>query len=229
MDTVGHETLETMEKSKQYNDWLFSLISPYVSGDILEIGSGIGNFTGKLMTLGSVWASDINSQYLKKLSNRFGGKIQIHSYNVELDGEFSRNKKFDSIICLNVLEHINNDSRALSHMFDRLKPEGRLVLLVPAHQRLYSIFDKSLGHFRRYTTLDLKSKLTKIGFNKVTIRYLNWFGAIGWFIYMKLGKSIRIPDSKLSIFDKLASILLFPERYIKLPFGLSVFAIAYKK
>lgn len=228
MDKVGKDTLETMEKSKWYNDWLLALLSKEVRGDILEIGSGIGNFTLKLSKLGHVWASDINPDYLRILNKIRKHNIHSGKCNIETGSYYFDTKKFDSIVCLNVLEHIENDSKALKNMFKLLKSGGKLCLLVPAHELLYSNFDNSLGHFRRYSKSNLNEKLLATGFCNIKIRYLNWFGSLGWFLIMKLGNSSKIPDSKLKIFDKLASLLLLPEKYIKLPFGLSVYAVCEK-
>lgn len=228
MDIVGEETLKIMEKANWYNHWLFSLMAPYLTGDILEIGSGIGNFTDKLMKKGTVWASDINPDYLNKLRKKYKNTITVSYGDIE-KGKFDfNNQKFDAIVCLNVLEHIKEDFRALKNMYKLLKPRGKLLLLVPAHMLLYSNFDKSLGHFRRYTTAGLYKNLARVGFKNLQVRYLNWFGAIGWYVFLTLSKSSRIPDSKLGIFDKISRFLLLPEKVIRLPFGLSVFAISQK-
>jgi hypothetical protein len=113
-------------------------------------------------------------------------------------------------------------------MYNLLKREGRLVLLVPAHRLLYSPFDKNLGHFRRYTLKLVRQKLQDAGFEKVSVRYLNWFGALGWFFWFKIIRLKKMSRGGVGIFDLLGRFFLSVERFVRLPFGLSVLAIAKK-
>ncbi len=228
MDIVGEETLKTMKLVGWYNNWLLHIIKPHLGTTILEIGAGIGNFTFDLAKLGSVWAVDINSDYIHKLKRHENKKIHVGFGDIEAGKFFFKNKQFDAIVCLNVLEHINKDKQALKNMHFLLKKGGKLILLVPAHERLYSNFDKELGHFRRYTTISASEKIKDAGFSKVDTRYLNWFAALGWFVFMKLLRKKRIPEGEVKTFDSLGKFLLLPEKFIKLPFGLSVLAVAEK-
>src|SRR3989344_110632 len=181
MDKTGHATLDVMNTAKGYNDWLFSLLKPYLNGDILEVGCGIGNFTKKLTGFGKVTAIDIDNLYVKKTA-KVASHARVGFGDIENAKYFFSNKKFDVIINLNVLEHIENDSIALRNMYKLLKPNGRLVLLTPAHMFAYGEIDKNLGHFRRYSKHELESKFAGAGFRVKYIRLINWLGLIGWFI-----------------------------------------------
>jgi SAM-dependent methyltransferase len=215
---TGEKTLEIMSTASWYNNWLIGQISKYLNGDILEIGAGIGNFTSKLSKYGKVTAIDYDPDY----KNANYGDIEKGKY-------FFEDKKFDSIICMNVLEHIKDDKKALLNMFDLLNPGGKLILLAPAFQFAYSDLDKNLGHFRRYTKDQLSNLLKSSGYLLLTNRYLNWLGLVGWFINGKiLGKKI-IPEKQLGVFDYIARPFLLLEKFISSPFGLSVLVIGERK
>ncbi|HET7098895.1 MAG TPA: class I SAM-dependent methyltransferase [Patescibacteria group bacterium] len=216
---IGETTLEIMSKASWYNNWLMRQISGYLNGDILEVGAGMGNFTSKLSIYGKVTAIDYDATY----KNANYGDIENGKYY------FGKNKLFDTIVCMNVLEHINNDKKALENMFSLLNKDGKLILLVPAHQWAYGEMDKGLGHFRRYSRGEVVSKLQDSKFEILNSRYLNWLGLIGWFFNAKILRSEIIPEGQLGLFDKLARPFLLLEEFINPPFGLSVLAIGVKK
>ncbi|KKQ52598.1 MAG: Methyltransferase type 12 [Candidatus Woesebacteria bacterium GW2011_GWA1_39_21b] len=220
------ETLEVMKEARWYNQWLFKMIKPYLGKDILEVGAGTGNFTRLLSKIGKVSVIDIEERYIKYLKKN--KNISSGIGDIEEGQYFFRNGLFDSIVCLNVLEHISDDLKALKNSQKLLKEGGTLVLLVPAHKILFSNFDKTLGHFRRYTTGELTHKLKSAGFTVITNRYLNWWAAIGWFVFLRLTGWRKIPKSEVGIFNYLGRLFLWPEKFIKFPFGLSVLVVAKK-
>jgi len=195
--------------------------------DVLEIGSGIGNFSKFLTKRHNLVATDINEDYLKILKKDFK-KLNSGFGDLENNRFFFKNKKFDSIIAFNVLEHIKNDEVALKNAYKLLKMGGKFVVIVPAHELLFSEFDKNLGHFRRYTTRSFGEKAKRAGFKLEEVRYLNWISAIGWFMFVKVLKRYALPGREVGIFNTIGPLLLWPEKYIKFPFGLSVFAVLEK-
>lgn len=218
----GTKTLENMKEARWYNHWLLSKFERYLKGDILEVGCGIGSFTPLLSKSCNVWAIDINKDYLdKNINPRIGfGDIEKGKY-------FFRYKKFDCVVCLNVLEHIRNDQRALANIFTLLKVNGFLILLVPAHPWLYGSIDQSIGHFRRYNKKDLLNLLKGVGFDTLLIKPLNWLGALGWKIAnLRSSKDVLLRDIKL--FNVLAPLFLTTEEVFPLPFGISILAIGKK-
>lgn len=224
------KALEVLGNAQWYNNWVFSFFKDYCRGDILEIGSGLGNFSELLSKEGKVTGLDINTQYIEILKKKFGKRIDFGFGDIEKNRYFfPENKKFDTAICLNVLEHIKNDDKALKNMQDILKSGGYLVLLVPAHDILFGKFDKDIGHFRRYSKKSLKKELERLGFLPQEVRYLNWWGAIGWWFWFKLIGKKTMPDTPVSIFDKLGCLFIGIEKYVRLPFGLSVLVIAKRK
>lgn len=228
MDTVGKYILHVMKFAGWYNNWLFSLIEPHLSGDILEVGAGIGNFTPFLAKKGEVVAIDINEDYLADLKKLVGKKVKVGLGDVEKGKYFFKKKIFDSVVCLNVLEHIGADKKAIRNMYELLKPGGKLILLVPAHRALFGILDENLGHKRRYTKNQLVKKVALAGFVFKDARYLNLLGSLGWYVNSKVLKRKILPLRQLKVFDKLSRPLLSLEKKMEPPFGLSVLAIAIK-
>jgi len=228
MDKVGEYTLEVMKLAGWYNNWLFSFVSPHLGKRTLEIGSGIGNFTELLVEKSEVYATDIDKGYLEGLGNK-NKKVKVGYGDIEKGKFFFKGDvKFNSIVCMNVLEHIKSDRKALRNMKNLLVKDGKLVLLVPAHQIAYGLLDKNLGHYRRYSKTDLEEKITKAGFVVEKFHFLNMVGLIGWFVNTRILSTKVLPANQLSFFDLLVRPFLLLEKYIKPPFGLSLFVIARK-
>ena len=225
MDEVGEYALTIMKKAKWYNSWLLSLFGTYISGDILEVGSGIGNFTVLLQKFGNVTAIDVNREYNEK--NNIKGDARGFG-DIEKGEYFFNDKKFDTIVCLNVIEHVKDDEKAFSNIYKLLRKGGKFILLVPAHKALYGKYDGLLGHFRRYDAHQLGTSITKLGFKIKKLRYVNWWGAIGWFIFIKLLKRNDFPEKEVGIFNRLGRLLLWPEKLFEFPFGLSVLVVSEK-
>lgn len=224
----GTLALEVMSGADWYNDWLLKNFSNFLSGDILEAGCGTGVFTEKLTYYGNTWALDSDEECIKKTSQLVGNKALVGYGNLEADRFFFKNKKFNSIVCLNVLEHIKNEGVALNNLYRLLKTGGYLVLLVPAHNWLFGEMDKTLGHLRRYDKKKLAQKIELTGFKIVSNKRLNLFGAIGWYISGRILKNKIIDGNKLRIFSLFAPFLLLLERIAEPPVGISILLIAKK-
>ena len=136
--------------------------------------------------------------------------------------------KFDTIIALNVVEHIENDNEAIQNCYQMLKPNGKLIILVPAFQKLYNTLDKELGHFRRYTKISLGNLLEKENLKVVHTSYFNSTGIPGWFFAGSILRRKLIPENELLIFNKLVSIFRLFDKITKYYFGLSVIAVGIK-
>lgn len=226
MDKIGKTTLNIMREVSWYNEWLFSFLEPFIKGNILEVGAGIGNFTSLLLKKGKVFAIDMNRGYVEKLKKFVRIGVVSGFGDIEKGKYFFQSKRFDTIVCLNVLEHIGNDKKAIKNMYKLLKNNGNLILLVPAHDFAYGTLDAGLDHFRRYDKKTISELLKGAGFKLEKVRYLNFPGLIGWFVNSKLLKKEILPKNQLIIFDRLARIELLIERYLEPPIGLSVLAIA---
>ena len=148
----GHENLETAIKRINFTKWVLDETFQFLHGDILEIGSGLGTYSRHLIETfpnSQIHLTDISSNYVNSLKSNFLSK-NTHVSKLDLNNLEDCNEigydKFDSIIGINVLEHIKDDGMALSQMYKMLKKNGTLVILVPANKFLYNVIDESIGH-----------------------------------------------------------------------------------
>lgn len=225
---VDQLTLESMGEAGRYNLWILKQFSQYLKGDILEVGCGIGNFTQYLVDFGQVWTFDSNKSYINKLKKKFTNVVNIGVGDIEKGIYFFDNKKFDSIVCLNVIEHIKDDTKSLINLNKLLKKGGCLILLVPSHQLFFGKIDESIGHFRRYDKASLAVLLKNSGFKIILIKRLNLLGALGWFIAGKVLKDESVKKGRMKIFNIIAPLFLFIEKFFEPPLGISVLTIAKK-
>lgn len=224
----GQKTLESMNQAIWYNQWTMKKFLPYLKGEILEVGCGIGNFTTFLTGYGRVWAIDINKDYLASTKQVINGKGKVGIGDIEKGEFFFGDRKFNCIVCINVLEHIRDDISALNNLFKLLKKGGILILIVPSHQFLYGQIDKSIGHFRRYKKAELVNKLRELRFEIIESKKLNFLGALGWFIVGKILKENIVKEKNVKIFSLIAPLALSLENLIEPPIGTSILIIAQK-
>lgn len=233
---TGHENLELMSDSHRFNDWMYEEISSSLCGDILEIGSGIGTFSEKLtrdFPNSNLTFTDMSSMYVELLKKKFSSNGSVVVYRLDLneriDYERIGYKKFDSILAVNVLEHVENDEFAFSQLYDMLKEKGTLVVLVPCHKFLYNIIDQNIGHFRRYTKKELEYKVRKTGFVIDKTFYFNTVGMIGWYLNGNLFKKPKVSGTGVKILDTVVPVLKYTERIFGKRIGLSIICTVKKK
>lgn len=230
----GHENLETATKRKNFTKWVFDVVSPVLKGNILEVGSGLGTFSEHIIQKfpeSSITLSDVSPTYVKNLEEKFGSS-KVDAYKLDLNNseDFRKisHKKFDSIIAINVLEHIEDDKMALQQLRDLLNVSGTLVILVPANKFLYNVIDKSIGHWRRYTKDELRTKVKGSGFGIEHMFSFNILGMVGWYINGNICKNPVINRQASGIFDKLVPAMRIIERLLGRRIGLSIICFAKK-
>jgi len=215
--------LGDIASARAYNEWLFGRARPKLGRRVADVGAGIGTFSALAAAAGSeVVAVEPEPQFAAILRERFEGVEQVRVVEGPLD---SVEWDFDSVICFNVLEHIEDDAATLSLFADRLVSGGRLFLLVPAHRMLFGGYDRAAGHLRRYSKTLLRELLLDAGFEVETLRHVNPVGAAGWLIRVTLRSAPEWPSGSFAAFDRLVPILRPLDR-IRLPFGLSLWAVA---
>ncbi len=188
IDEEGWETLLAVSKADRFNKWMYEAIKPYVKGNILEIGSGIGNISQCFLNdHQQITISDLRENYLGFLRKEFSKYSNLKGvYNIDLiDPAFEQKNatllnSFDSVFALNVIEHIENDHLALDNCKKLLKQGGKLIILVPAFNGLYNSLDRGLFHFRRYTASLLENEITSAGFKIDKCFYFNALGIPAW-------------------------------------------------
>ncbi len=224
---TGTSTLESMSQAGFYNRWTLNKFKKFLKGDILEVGCGIGNFTKTLSQYGRVTAIDIDDYLIKEAKKNGDVKIQTGYGDIEKRKYFFNNKKFDTIVCVNVLEHINDDVIALRNINKLLKKNGTLILLVPIYTFLFGEIDRTVHHYRRYNPKFISKKMELLGYRIISSRKLNFVGAIGWFISGKIFKNKQVTENKIKLFN-LISPLLYLENLIEPIIGTSILIIAKK-
>ncbi len=225
---AGVSTLMTLSGARRFNRWIYETLAPHLGNRILEVGSGLGNITTFLAQREMVLASDISSLYLDFLRNRFGSRPNVKIRYLDLGDvpvEELRRLEVDTVVCPNVLEHIEDDRTTLRRLNEALAPGGKLLLLVPAFQALYGSLDRELGHYRRYSRKELTEKLEAAGFRIAELRYFNAAGIPGWLVNGRLLRRKTLPPVQLKLFNLLLPLLKM-ERFFRLPFGLSLIAVA---
>jgi glycosyltransferase involved in cell wall biosynthesis/phospholipid N-methyltransferase len=229
-DEYGSHILHSLERAQNFNRWMADAIRPHVGARVLEIGAGIGNITTWLLPRDFYLASDINPHYLDYLKNLALGKPYLKVDRIDLEDPASFAPwlgRFDTVVCLNVLEHVRDPLIALRNMHSALAPGGRAVLYVPQGQRLYSSLDEVLGHRCRYSKEMLAGELRDTGFELESMRDFNHVAIPGWFLNGKLLKRRHFSRSQLKLFNMVVPVLRRVDGAIPGK-GLGIVAVARK-
>ncbi len=229
---IQTDTLEVLGEAQNYNRRIMQTIAPHVGRRTLEIGCGIGNFTQLLIEhTQDLTALDIVPQYIRHVQTQVNipsdKTLKTYCQNVFHSQEGL--KPFDTIVMLNVLEHIEHDQKALKQLHNLLLPGGKLVLLVPAHQFLYSDYDRSIHHYRRYERKELQQLLEANQFHISHIQHFNFIGIFGWWLKFCLLKKTSMESNSVKLFDTLSPLFELIESPLPLPLGLSLISVGQKK
>lgn len=225
-------TQTLLSEAKNYNCWIFQLIQPSLGQRILDIGCAIGNITEYFLDRQCVVGLDCDRKAIEQIRARFAPCANFSAHCVDFaqaDLSFLRSSCFDTITCLNVLEHIADDVSALATMRTLLMDGGRLILLVPAFGWLYGSMDAADGHFRRYSSRELQEKLARAGFTLRRLQYMNFPGILGWFINGRIRKVPLIPRKQLAFYNRIVPFVQRLEQFVSVPLGQSLVAIAEKQ
>ena len=236
-DPIGLHTLEVIAKADRFNRWMFDQFKDQLKGEILEIGSGIGNISQLVIEEGhSITLSDYNEDYCGFLRNKFSENenvkeiLSIDLVHPDFNNKyFTYKEKFDTVFLLNVIEHIRDDLVAIKNCKYLLNKDGHLILLAPAYSWLYSSFDRQLGHCRRYSLRSLKELLQKNDFNCLSGSHFNFAGIAGWFLFGKLLNKKMLGSSEMFAFNKIVPLAKIIDNLFLKKIGLSVIVKGVKK
>lgn len=229
-DAAGAETLEIMSAAPRYNAWQFEQIQPYIGRRVLEVGSGIGNMSQHIVAGGRelVVLTDTDGWYREQLRQRFHDRPEVRVEGLTLPDPAAAERfgslGLDTVIALNVVEHIDDHVGTLRAMGSLLAPGGRVVVLVPSLPGIYGTLDRELGHYRRYTRESLRQAYEQAGLAVERLFWFNRVGTFGWWFNARVRKATRIPIGQLRSFDSMVPLLRM-ERFLPLPFGQSLIAI----
>jgi 2-polyprenyl-3-methyl-5-hydroxy-6-metoxy-1,4-benzoquinol methylase len=161
MSEYQGKELELFEHAENWKRYFASHMKPYLKGSVLEVGAGIGGTT-KFLCDGNQtsWTClDPDERQVSQINSLINSK-ELPTYCKAIRGtlkEHTAQELYDAVLYIDVIEHIENDKDELTLATQFLKPGGVLIILAPAHQCLYSEFDKVIGHYRRYSMLTLRA------------------------------------------------------------------------
>jgi SAM-dependent methyltransferase len=210
--------LQALAGARRLGDWMFDQFSWAVGPDVVEVGAGIGTFSARLLDAG------VQRLLLIEPDERFAGDARVTVERdplPEADALLRRPGVFDFALCLNVLEHVADDVRALAVMAGALRPGGRLGLLVPAGPKLFGSLDTHYGHHRRYTSGSLRALAESAGLRVTALYPFNALGIPGWWFRTITG-STALGSRSLAAYDRLLVLWRPLEKRLRLPWGLSL-------
>ncbi len=217
-DAYGSEILARLNRAPRFTRWMADTIRPYVGERVLEIGAGIGNLTANLVPRAKYHASDINPHYLDRLATLKQTRpyLQVH-YTDASAAETYPAEQFDTVICMNVVEHLANDVEALSNIRRSLDKNGRAIVLVPNGPRLFGSLDKVLGHYRRYTQEQLVQACQNAGFTVERVLKFNRLGTPGWWLNGRILKKETFGFWQIKLLNFLVPFVRPIDRFLPFP------------
>jgi SAM-dependent methyltransferase len=213
----------------RYRQWEYDVVEPFLGRSVLEIGSGMGYFSEKLVESrrDRLVLSDTEDFCLERLRRIYADNPTVEVESLPLPGKVNLSGQVDSVVAMNVLEHIEDDVQALKDLAEVVRPGGRIVLWVPAYMQLYGEFDRKVGHFRRYTPKTIRESVERAGLRVQKVRPVNFLGGIAWWLAVRRGGA-GAPNRRLVwLYDNVVvPISRTVERVVRPPFGQSVICVA---
>ncbi len=184
-DEYGSQILARLARAPRFNRWMADAIRPYLGERVLEIGSGVGNLSRSLLPRTHYIASDVNPLYLQTLANLSSDRPYLKSSYCDVSDIRSfpaTDGGYDSVICLNVLEHVADDRGSLENIKTALADSGRAIILVPQGVWNFGTLDEILGHQRRYTSETLTKLAADCDMEIRELLEFNRIGTIAWYL-----------------------------------------------
>jgi SAM-dependent methyltransferase len=225
------DELDAMTGARNYFEWIIALWRPYLRGRVLELGAGIGNFSGYLLNerIDELVLIEPAKNLFHRLSDRFSRdpRVVLKSGTLEQALPELLGSPLHVVVSVNVLEHIPDDVAVLRGLRRALRPDGTALILVPALPVLYGSADRNFGHVRRYTKAGLASALRAAGLTPQSIHYLNFLGAFAWFAAGRILRRRTLTTRMVKLSDRtLIPLTRHLEQLVSPPFGQSLVAVA---
>ena len=221
--------LEAMAFARNYHKWILAEFFPYLGSSVAEVGAGVGSFSTLVLgtNIRSLKAFEPSRNMYPLLQEAFSQDRRAEAIN-DFFGRANTGERFDSVLYVNVLEHIEDDASELANARDALNLNGHLLIFVPALPWLYSDLDRQVGHFRRYMKKDLVELARRSGFSIVKARYFDVAGIIPWYINFVLLKNL-ISGGSVSLYDRLVvPAMRVMEGVVPPPIGKNLLLVAKK-
>ena len=233
---VGRD-LEAMSFAVNYHRWILDFFQPYLGTRLVEVGAGTGSFSELILeqqveSLSLIEPSSAMYALLADWVQQLNTDTEIKTYNSifsQAADQIRIGQHPDSIIYVNVMEHIRDDEAELHKVHQTLDEGGRVFIFVPALRWLYGSFDEQIGHFRRYTLPELKDKCRRSGFKVIKSTYFDLAGVAPWWVKYRLLKSSTMESSAVKVYDKyIVPAARVVESIISPPIGKNIILIAEK-
>jgi 2-polyprenyl-3-methyl-5-hydroxy-6-metoxy-1,4-benzoquinol methylase len=224
------DDLHTMREARRYQAHVFSLLRPYIGSRVLEVGSGIGTTTRELIPLADhVVGIEPNRSSAEHIHQTVGRhpKFELHTCHFEeCDRRQLLAARFDTVLCVNVLEHIEDDGAALRAFAGLVEPAGHVLIYVPAIAAAYGPLDAALGHHRRYSKRSLARLFDGAGLQLDVLKYTNPIGLLAWMFNSYVTRNTAHSPRQIALFETLVAPWALPlERLVPVPIGLSLVAV----
>jgi len=218
--------LSNLGKANRFNQWVFDQFKDYLGEKVLEVGCGTGTFTFLMAQQGhDVTGIDLHQPFVDVAGERLARFPNVHVVCADATQQ-AWGEKFDTIVLLDVLEHIKDDVEFLKKLASDLKPGGRLILKVPAGVWLFNGMDHAIGHFRRYSKKSLARTVALACLQLEKQAYFNRIGIAGWWLNGSVLRRVTPPSEDVARFERLVPFLKTVEEAIPIPIGLSLVARA---
>jgi SAM-dependent methyltransferase len=229
--------LEAMSFAVKYHRWMLDEFRPFIGKDIVEVGAGSGSFSEMLLDISPDRLSLVEPsemfENLRLILSKDVGRTAIGCFNAifcNAASEIVSAGNPDTIIYVNVLEHIEDDIAELKLIVDSLQPAGHALIFVPAMPSLMSDFDRAIGHFRRYRKRELEQKVRNAGFDIVKSRYFDVAGITPWMIKYRMLGSKTMGGGAIAAYDNLVvPIMRRVESIVTPPIGKNILLVARKR
>jgi len=219
-DEHGSQILGRLSRAPRFNAWMADTIRPFCGRRVLEIGSGTGNLTRRLLPREAYVASDVNPLYLQTLRSLTSDRpyLDVSLTDVTCGDSFpSVPGGFDTVVCLNVIEHVDDDVGALLNLRRVLAPGGRAIVLVPRGPGLFGTLDEILGHRRRYTEATLRRAALDAGLEPKEILPFNRVGTPAWWLNGKVLRRRHFGLMQIVVLNLLTPLFRAIDRALPFP------------
>ena len=230
-DEYGSHILTELERARRFNLWMGQTLRRYVGDRVLEIGAGIGNLTAQFIPRDLYVVSDINPHYIDYLKSYSFGKpyLRVRKVDAASAEDFvGLEERFDTVLMINVLEHLDDRDQALRNVRSALEPGGRAVILVPQHPNLLGTLDQVLEHKLRYSEKDLRQAMERNGFRVEEMFDFNRVSVPGWWLNGKLLRRSTFSRLQLKILNTIMPAVKRADRMLPWS-GLSLIVVGVKE
>jgi 2-polyprenyl-3-methyl-5-hydroxy-6-metoxy-1,4-benzoquinol methylase len=218
--------LERLEEAANFTRWVGDEIRPFIRGRVLEVGCGSGTYTQLFAQWAdAVVAIDIDPSFAAATARRFANNPKVEVQQADAQ-RLPNMGSFDTIVMLDVLEHIEDDVGTLAALRGMLNEKGSIVLKIPALPQLYGALDAAIGHYRRYTRRSLAETAARANLVLAECRSFNLAAAPGWWLNGRILRRTNPPENQLRLYDRLVPAFRMVDRLTGPPFGTSLIAAA---